>query len=365
MDESRRQDADTAWPQQSTQFRDRRPWVSAMLEHFGADHDVDALVLRGMSWISPTMSAPVQADVEREVLRGRYERPVGSVLRTDVQHDAGLQRLQGRVSARSSVILATVRLSGIRRAGYVSHMVPHGNAAHCYGSRRGRTRGRSATRSGGQVRPWRLDVLGQVRRSRRPVPTSSSQRIERWAATIRPRRFVLEISCADGFMTEALVRRGFQRHRDRPVAGDGAGRSKNGWPSAGLEADLRVADANTFEPDRTWDVLAGADGDLLPLHRGPRAALMRLSPASPRRRWSTSTRGQVMPGRAVDDLRSPGSPTHGVGARLRAEFDRAIGSAGRWALRTVGSIPPVRNAMLRRKFNVVAHGREDESRRRG
>ena len=166
---------------------------------------------------------------------------------------------------------------------------------------------------------------------------------------------MLEISCADGFMTEALVRRGF-RVTGIDLSPEMVKVAKERLSSAGLEADLRVADANTFEPDRAWDVLLAPMATFYHYIDDPAALVARLAPRS---REGVS---RPQPAGGGSGARGPGSPGGGVqrcepsGNRSTCRVRTKIGAAGRWTLRTVGSIPPVRSAILRRKFNVVAMG---------
>ena len=158
------------------------------------------------------------------------------------------------------------------------------------------------------------------------------QRIERWAVPVLPPASVLEISCADGFMTEALVRRGF-RVTGIDLSPEMVKVAKERLSSAGLEADLRVADANTFEPDRTWDVLLAPMATFYHYIDDPAALVARLAPSITQKVLVDLNPREVDP-----DARGPGPSGGGVhranrmGAGLRAEFgqdrgDRQMGAA--------------------------------------
>ncbi len=181
------------------------------------------------------------------------------------------------------------------------------------------------------------------------------QRIERWAAPFPRTASVLEISCADGFMTEALVRRGF-RVTGIDLSPEMVKVAKERLSSAGLEADLRVADANTFEPDRTWDVLLAPMATFYHYIDDPAALVARLAPSITGKVFVDLNPREVNPERAVLDLRAAGFTARTEWEPVYVPSSAKIGAAGRWTLRTVGSIPPVRSAILRRKFNVVAMG---------
>ena len=181
------------------------------------------------------------------------------------------------------------------------------------------------------------------------------QRIERWAVPVLPPASVLEISCADGFMTEALVRRGF-RVTGIDLSPEMVKVAKERLSSAGLEADLRVADANTFEPDRTWDVLLAPMATFYHYIDDPAALVARLAPSITRKVLVDLNPREVDPDRAVRDLRAAGFTERTGWEPVYVPSSARIGVTGRWALRTVGSIPPIRSAILKRKFNVVAMG---------
>jgi SAM-dependent methyltransferase len=181
------------------------------------------------------------------------------------------------------------------------------------------------------------------------------QRIERWAVPVEPASSVLEISCADGFMTEALVRRGFEV-TGIDLSPEMVRVATERLSSAGLDADLRVADANTLEPDRTWDVLLAPMATFYHYIDDPAALLARLAPAITRKVLVDLNPRELDPERALRDLRAAGFTARTEWEPVYVPSSARIGAAGRWALRTVGSIPPVRSAILRRKFNVVAMG---------
>jgi hypothetical protein len=181
------------------------------------------------------------------------------------------------------------------------------------------------------------------------------QRIERWAAPLPATASVLEISCADGFMTEALVRRGF-RVTGIDLSPEMVKVAGERLSSAGLEADLRVADANTFEPDRTWDVLLAPMATFYHYIDDPAALVARLAPSITGKAFVDLNPREADPERAVGDLRAAGFTARTEWEPVYVPSSARIGAAGRWTLRTVGSIPPVRSAILKRKFNVVAMG---------
>lgn len=79
--------------------------------------------------------------------------------------------------------------------------------------------------------------------------------IQRWGAAVPRGASILEIGCADDFVTEHLVRAGF-----RVAALDFSPRmvevAARRLRAAGLEATLLVADVDDFDPPGIFDVTA-------------------------------------------------------------------------------------------------------------
>ena len=180
-------------------------------------------------------------------------------------------------------------------------------------------------------------------------------RIEGWGTPVAPGASILEISCADGFMTQSLVERGYDvTGLDlSPKMVEVATRRLD---DVGLQADLRVADANTFEPDRMWDVLLAPMATFYRYIDDPLATLTRLAPAITTKAFVDLNPRELDPAGAVDDLRLAGFVRDAAWQPVYVPHRIRIGRGGRWALRTLGAAPPIRSALLRRKFNVLATG---------
>ncbi len=178
--------------------------------------------------------------------------------------------------------------------------------------------------------------------------------VRRWGPRAGAGASVLEISCADGFMTEALVRAGFRvtgldlSPRMVEAADDRLRRS-------GLEADLRVADVRTFEPDREWDVVLAPMWTFFGYVDDPVAVLGRLAPAT-RAKAIVDLNPREHPVSAA--LRSVAAAGFGPTAwrPVLVPLRVRVGRAGLRALAVAGRLPPLRESLLDRKFTVAILG---------
>lgn len=178
--------------------------------------------------------------------------------------------------------------------------------------------------------------------------------VRSWGREIPAGSSVLELGCADGFMTEALVRAGFSvtaidlSAQMIEVAGRRLGES-------GLSAELSVGNIDTLESDRSWDVVLGAmwtffayaenaPVTLARLRRSCRAKL--IVDVDPRRytveRAEAEVRGAGFGRTAVRPVAVP----QGV----------SLGRLGTRAFEGALRIPPIRAAILRRKLNMAVLG---------
>ena len=178
--------------------------------------------------------------------------------------------------------------------------------------------------------------------------------VRTWGRPAAAGASVLEISCADGFMTEALVRAGFRvTGLDiAPAMIETAGRRLS---SAGLEADLRVADVRAWEPDGRWDVVLAPMWTFFQYVEEPAPVLARLAAAA-----DAKVIVDLNPREhAVDDgiaaMRAAGLGD--VAWRpVPIPLTRRLGPARRALLDAVLRVPAARDAVLRRRLNVVLRG---------
>jgi SAM-dependent methyltransferase len=178
-----------------------------------------------------------------------------------------------------------------------------------------------------------------------------------WGPVPPPRARILEVSCADGFMTEALVRAGYHL-TGIDIAPKMVQAAMDRLDRAGLEADLRVADVRTFEPDKRWDVILAPMWTFFAYVDDPGPVIARLAEA-------------LVPGGKLFVDRNP--RTHPLDDGLTAlshaglkevawrpvpvPLRKKLGPLGRAGLRAALAVPPVRDAILSRRLNVVLMGR--------
>jgi len=162
---------------------------------------------------------------------------------------------------------------------------------------------------------------------------------------------VLELGCADGFMTEALVRAGFRvaaldlspgmiEAARRRLAGVGG-------------VDLEVADVRTFDPrGRTWDVVLGAMWTFFAYVDDPIEVLARLRP-------STGTKLIVDLNPRTHPLEGVDSMFNGAGFAppsirpVTVPLGRRSTPLVRAAGRAVAGAEPLWKLLVRRKLNVA------------
>jgi SAM-dependent methyltransferase len=175
-----------------------------------------------------------------------------------------------------------------------------------------------------------------------------------WGMAVPDGASVLELGCADGFLTEALVRRGY-----RVTAVDISPKmidvARRRLQAARLDADLRVADVEGFSPDSTWDVLLGAMWTLYAYVGDPAAMLARLAPSIGTKAIIDVNPRTHQLDEALREMRTSGFPET-AWRPVFVPLTRKVGRAGLGFLATAGRIPPVRDAILRRKFNAAVLG---------
>ena len=176
-----------------------------------------------------------------------------------------------------------------------------------------------------------------------------------WGGRVPPGASILEIGCADGFMTAALVRAGYVvtgldiAPRMIEVAAERLER-------AGMRAEIRALPTSAIgNPMPWWDVVLAPMWTFFHYAERPGAVLARLAPATRHKLLVDLNPREYPIDEAVSWVASSG--LEAVGWRpVLIPLSRRIGSAGLAALRAAGRVPPVRDALLRRKFNVVLKG---------
>jgi SAM-dependent methyltransferase len=162
---------------------------------------------------------------------------------------------------------------------------------------------------------------------------------------------VLELGCADGFMTEALLRAGFvvTALDLSPGMIDAASRRLAG--ADGVE--LEVANVQTFDPaGRTWDVVLGAMWTFFAYVDDPDAVLERLCRATTQK-LIVDRNPRTHPLQGVDDTFLRAGFTAPEVRPVTVPLSRRSTSLVRAAGRAVTAVRPAWKTLVRRKLNVV------------
>ncbi|MFL5738467.1 MAG: class I SAM-dependent methyltransferase [Actinomycetota bacterium] len=182
--------------------------------------------------------------------------------------------------------------------------------------------------------------------------------VSTWGPSLGAGATVLELGCADGFMTDALLGKGFvvtaldlsprmiDAARDR-LAGK-------------KDVELEVADVATFDPaGRTWDVVLGAMWTFFAYVEEPERALEKLRAATGRklivdRNPRTHPLDQVESTFGGAGFRTP--EIRPVIVPLSRRSTPVIRAAGR----AISAVGPAWKTLVRRKLNVALLGVPDE-----
>jgi Methyltransferase domain len=175
-----------------------------------------------------------------------------------------------------------------------------------------------------------------------------------WIVATPPPARVLELNCAEGVITEALVRAGYevlaieQDPRMVEAATDRIAR-------AGLAADIRLDDATTFEPDEDVDVVLATMRSFFSAMEDAPLAIKRLS-VHARAKVIVDLNPRTHP---LEDglhvMRNAGLE-HVAWKPVTVPRSRKLNPVGRTALGVATAIPPTRDLLLRRKLRVVIGG---------
>jgi trans-aconitate methyltransferase len=178
--------------------------------------------------------------------------------------------------------------------------------------------------------------------------------VARWGTAVEPSARVLEIGCADGFVTQALARRGYDVtaiDSSSEMIADAESRLRQ----ENLAADLRIADVNQYELDESFDVVMALMWNFFHYVHEPLPVLARLAAhARVKVLIDANPRVTRIPD-AVELMRSVG--LHDV--RWRPFFIPQrfrLDPVSRTLLRAAERTPAVRDLLLRKKFNVILVG---------
>lgn len=175
-----------------------------------------------------------------------------------------------------------------------------------------------------------------------------------WGTPLPRGSRVLELGCADGFVTQMLVTAGFEVTAIDLSPGM-IERARERLRRAGLHADLRVADLERLRLDEEYDAVLGLmwtffayvhDPDRVLATLGERTRTKLLVDVNPRTHRLSDAR------RSVEDAGF-------ASIRWRPFFvpqTHRVGRTGLALLRAAEHVPLLRDAALRRKFVAVVKG---------
>jgi 2-polyprenyl-3-methyl-5-hydroxy-6-metoxy-1,4-benzoquinol methylase len=171
---------------------------------------------------------------------------------------------------------------------------------------------------------------------------------------------ILEVSCADGFMTAALVREGY-RVSAIDIAPMMVKAARDRLSRAGLTADIQVADVRTFEPASPWDVILAPMWTFFAYVDHPEPVLGRLANAlAPGGRLIVDRNPRTHPVAAGVAALTHAGLTEVEWRPVPVPLKKRLGPVAAAGLRTALAVPPIRDAVLRRRLNVVLMGRKPE-----
>jgi len=175
--------------------------------------------------------------------------------------------------------------------------------------------------------------------------------VAKWGPPARRGATVLELGCADGFMTEALLRAGFvvTALDLSPGMIDAARRRLAG--ADGVE--FEVADVRTFDPaGRTWDVVLGAMWTFFAYAGDPVPVLDRLRVATTQK-LIVDRNPRTHPLAGVDDMfRNAGFAAPEI-RPVTVPLSRRSTPVVRAGGRAVAAVGPAWKSLVRRKLNVA------------
>jgi 2-polyprenyl-3-methyl-5-hydroxy-6-metoxy-1,4-benzoquinol methylase len=178
--------------------------------------------------------------------------------------------------------------------------------------------------------------------------------VRSWGRPAEPGDSILELACADGFITTELVRSGFEvtaldiAPRMIEVATERLARAR-------LEADLRTQDIETFRPTQDFDVVMGAMREFFLYVTDARKVIERLADHTRKKLLVDLNPRQTDLQKALDDVRAAGFDSvewRGFFVPTRFRTGAVVGRL----LRGAEVTPVLRSALLQWKFTVVIKG---------
>jgi 2-polyprenyl-3-methyl-5-hydroxy-6-metoxy-1,4-benzoquinol methylase len=205
----------------------------------------------------------------------------------------------------------------------------------------------------------KYDALASTYSGRYADPAAIARRqvdlVYRWGQRPGGRPRVLEIGCADGFVTEALVRRG-AHVTAVDLSPSMVERTTSRLGAAGLSAEVFVADVNSFEPTRSYDVVVAMMWSFFSYVHDPMAVLSRLAGAASSKVLVDANPRRHPVTEAIGAMRSSGF----VDVRWRPFFvpqRRRLSRPSQAGLSVAELVPGLRSLPLRWRFEVVLCGR--------
>jgi SAM-dependent methyltransferase len=176
----------------------------------------------------------------------------------------------------------------------------------------------------------------------------------KWGHELPPDASVLEIGCADGYVTEQLARRGLSVTAvDLSEKMIESARSR--LAAVGLEANFAVADIDNYVPDHDFDVILGCMRTFFRYASDPSATIGRLARRTTRKLIVDLDPKLHSRQQALQMLRDAGFPSADWRPLFVPQNFRMSATSLR-LLRSAEGIPGLRDLILRKKFNIVVKG---------
>lgn len=182
--------------------------------------------------------------------------------------------------------------------------------------------------------------------------------IARWGDPLPAGASILELGCANGLVTERLVRAGY-----RVTAVDISPRmietAHDRLSRAGLTAELRVGDVDSLEVDQTFDATLGLMRNFF-TYVEERDEVLRKISAWTRRKIVVDLDPRLTDRKeAMEAVRSAGFSSVAWQPIFLPQHVRLPGPA-RGLMRGLEHVPAVRSAILKKKFRVALKGERSE-----